>query len=354
MATMALELTDPEELTLAARQIPFPAGVIQRWFRTEQRRDHRYLFRRSTRSLRRAIPFRPWNTPAVPLDRGDMYEITGRMLPLSGILWLLEEDAQLLDAARAAGDEDAIAQLFDQDLLTLTRGALQRIMLAMGELAWSGKVTVGTQAAPENRLQLGSVDFGLPAQNYTTAGTLWNGVTPDIFGQLDALNTTYKTTTGQEVSPGVYIISTRIKNVLLKDSDFRNLLGSLLGAPPSIGTNSLRQLFADRELPRIIVDDTMVPDHTGVMRRQIPDDRIIILPEEPGNDGGMYVGLNQWGTTEEAKKLVRAQALGEENAPGLVAVAMESENPVHTGTMVAGIAMPGLTDPDLVMSVKVL
>ncbi|MCX4470459.1 major capsid protein [Micromonospora sp. NBC_01655] len=354
MATMALELTDPEELTLAARQIPFPAGILQRWLPSVTRRDHRYLFRRSARSLRRAIPFRPWNTPAVPLDRGEMTEVTGRMLPLSGILWLLEEDSQLLDVARAAGDEDAIAEVFDQDLLTLTRGALQRVMLAQGEAIWSGKVTVGTAALPENRLQLGAVDFGLPAQNFTTAPTLWNGVTPDVFGQLDALTTTYRNTTGQEVNPGVILMSTRIKNVLLKDPDFRNLLGSMIGAPPSIGTAQLRQLFVDRELPRLIVDDTAVPDHTGVMRRQIPDDRIVILPEEPGNEGGMPVGQTQWGTTEEAKKLVRAQALGEENAPGLVAVAMESENPVHTGTLVAGIAMPVVTDPDLIMSVKVL
>ncbi|MBQ1064481.1 major capsid protein [Micromonospora sp. C41] len=354
MATMALELTDPEELTLAARQIPFPGGILQRWLPAVQRRDHRYLFRRSARSLRRAIPFRPWNTPAVPLDRGEMTEVTGRMLPMSAIMWLLEEDSQLLDAARASGDEDAIAAVFDQDLLTLTRGALQRIMLAQGEAIWSGKVTVGTPSAPENRLQLGSVDFGMPAQNFTTASTLWNAGSPDVFGQLDALTTTYRTTTGQEVNPGVIIMSTRIKNVLLKDPDFRNLLGSLIGAPPSIGTAQLRQLFVDRELPRVIVDDTAVPDHTGTMRRVIPDDRIVILPEEPGNEGGMAVGQTQWGTTEEAKKLVRAQALGEENAPGLVAVAMESENPVHTGTLVAGIAMPVLTDPDLVMSVKVL
>jgi len=354
MATMALELTDPEELTLAARGVTFPAGIYQRWLPSVTRRDHRYVFRRSSRSLRRAIPFRPWNTPAVPMDRGEMTEVTGRMLPLSAIVWLLEEDSQLLDAARAAGDEDAIAQVFDQDLLNLTRGALQRIMLAQGEAIWSGKVTVGTQAAPENRLQLGSVDFGLPAQNFTTAPTLWNAGSPDVFGQLDALTTTYRTTTGQEVNPGVIVMSTRIKNVLLKDADFRALLGSLIGAPPSIGTTQLRQLFVDRELPRVIIDDTMVPDHTGVMRRQVPDDRIIILPEEPGNEGGMPVGQTQWGTTEEAKKLVRAQVLSEENAPGLVAVAMESENPVHTGTMVAGIAMPVVTDPDLIMSVKVL
>ncbi|WP_329013205.1 major capsid protein [Micromonospora rifamycinica] len=354
MATMALELTDPEELTLAARQIPFPAGILQRWLPSVTRRDHRYLFRRSARSLRRAIPFRPWNTPAVPMDRGEMTEVTGRMLPLSAILWLLEEDSQLLDAARAAGDEDAIAELFDQDLLTLVRGALQRIMLAQGEAIWSGKVTVGTPAAPENRLQLGSVDFGIPAQHYFTAGTLWNAGSPDILGQMDTYKTVYTTTTGSEVMPGVMITSTRVLNVMLKDADLRNIFGTLLGAPPSIGAGSVRQALTDRELPRLIIDDTMVPDHTGVMRRQIPDDRIVYLPEEPGNEGGMPVGQTQWGTTEEAKKLVRAQALGEENAPGLVAVAMESENPVHTGTMVAGIAMPVVTDPDLIMSVKVL
>jgi hypothetical protein len=354
MATMALELTDPEELTVAARQIPFPAGILHQWLPSRTRLDHRYRFRRSTRSLRRATPFRPWNTPAVPLDRGDMYEVTGRMLPNSGILWLDEENAQLLDAAQAAGDEDAIAALFDDDLLTLTRGTLQRVMLAQGEAISSGKVTVGTQAAPENRLQLGSVDFGIPAQHYFTASTLWNGVTPDIFGQMDLHKTTYKTTTGNEVLPGVAIISTRILNVMLKDSDFRNVFGSLLGAPPSISVASVRQALSDRELPRLIVDDTMVPDHLGVMRRQIPDDRIVYLPEVPGQPGGQAVGQTQWGTTEEAKHLVRAQALAQENAPGLVAVPMQSENPVHRGTLVAGIVMPVVTDPDLIMSVKVL
>lgn len=354
MATMALELSDPEEMTLAARQIPFPSGILHQWLPAEQRRDHRYRYRRSDRSLRRAIPFRPWNTPAVPLERGEATEVTGRMLPLSGILWLLEEESQLLDAARDAGDEDAIAAIFDQDLLTLTRGALQRIMLAQGEAIASGTVTVGTQAAPENRLQLGTVDFGIPAAHYTTASTLWNGVTPDIFGQMDAHKTVFKTTTGGEVTPGVSIISTRILNVMLRDTDFRNLLGSLLGAPPSVSVASVRQLLTDRELPRLIVDDTAVPNHLGVMTRVLPDDRIIYLPEVPGQPGGTAVGRTQWGTTEEAKKLVRAQALGAENAPGLVAVPMESENPVHTGTMVAGIAMPVVTDPDLIMSVKVL
>ena len=354
MATMALELTDPEELTLAARQIPFPAGIVQRWLPAVTRRDHRYLYRRSARSLRRAIPFRPWNTPAVPMDRGEMQEVTGRMLPLSGILWLLEEDSQLLDAARAAGDEDAIAEVFDQDLLTLTRGALQRIMLAQGEAIAHGRVTVGTPAAPENRLQLGAVDFGIPSQHYFTASTLWSAGSPDIFGQIDFHKSIYKTTTGGEVLPGVTVISTRILNAMLVDPSIRALLGSLLGAPPSVGVAQLRQLLTDRELPRLIVDDTMVPDHTGKMTRVLPDDRIVYLPEEPGNEGGMPVGQTQWGTTEEAKKLVRAQALGEDNAPGLVAVAMETENPVHTGTMIAGIAMPVVTDADLIMSVKVL
>lgn len=354
MATMALELTDPEELTLAARQIPFPAGIYHQWLPSATRRDHRYKFRRSTRSLRRAIPFRPWNTPAVPLDRGELTEVYGRMLPLSGILWLDEENAQLLDAAEAAGDEDGVAALFDDDLLTLTRGALQRIMLAQGEAIWSGKVTVGTQAAPENRLQLGSVDFGMPSQHFFTASALWNGVTPDIFGQIDFHKTIYKTTTGQEVLPGVMVVSTRILNVMLVDATIRALLGSMLGTPLSVGIDQLRSAMATRELPRLIVDDTAVPDHMGVMRRQVPDDRIIYLPEVPGQPGGREVGKTQWGLTEEAKKLARAQAISADNAPGLIAVPMQDENPVQTGTLLSGIAMPVVTDPDLIMSVKVL
>jgi hypothetical protein len=354
MATMALELTDPEELTLAARQIPFPGGILHQWLPAETRRDHRYRFRRSDRSLRRAMPFRPWNTPAVPMNRGETYETTGRMLPLSGILWLLEEESQLLDAARAASDDEGVAEVFDTDLLTLTRAALQRVMLAQGEAISTGKVTIGTDAAPENRLQLGSVDFGIPAAHFITAPILWNASTPDILGQWDLYKTTYKTTTGGEVSPGVAIISTRIRNVMLKDADLRNLLATMIGAPPSVSEAQLRQMLTDRQFPRIIVDDTMVPDFNGTMTRVLPDDRVIYLPEAPGQPGGMPVGKTQWGLTEEAKKLQRAQKISAENAPGLVAVAMESENPVHTGTLVTGIAMPTITDPDLIMSVKVL
>jgi hypothetical protein len=218
----------------------------------------------------------------------------------------------------------------------------------------SGTVTIGTQASPENGLQMGAVDFGMAdLGNVFTAPTLFNDATPLILQQLLTFKSQYRTGTGATVDPGVALVSTRILNTMLAAAEFRALAGSILGTPSGIGVNQLNQILSDRQLPRIVVDDTAVPNHNGVMTRQIPDNRIIFLPEDPAN-GGRPVGATQWGLTEEAKKLSRANELSVENAPGLVAVPMESDNPVQTGTLLAGIAMPVITDPDLVMSVQVL
>lgn len=357
MADMVLDLADPEVLSLVARAIPFPAGILHRWFPAKTRRDHRYRFFKKDRTMRRATPLRPWDTPAVPIERGQLDEITGRMLPLSNIMWLLEEESQLLDAAIGSNDEQAILDVFNSDIVQLTRSALQRVMLMQGEAVSTGKITIGSQASPENSLQLPAIDFGVAADHVFTAGTLWSAGGVDILGQIGTYKQTYRTGTGGEVDTGVAVMSTRVLNVVLADTAIRTALGSVLGTPVSVGLNQANQLLSDRQLPRIVVDDTAVPDHNGVMTRQIPDDRVIFLPEDPTNTNspsGMPIGVTQWGLTEEAKKLARAQAISDANAPGLVAVPMESENPVRTGTLVTGIAMPVITEPDLVMSVKVL
>lgn len=357
MADMVLDLADPEVLTLVARAIPFPAGILHRWLPTKTRRDHRYRFFKKDRTMRRATPLRPWDTPAVPIERGQLEEVTGRMLPLSNIMWLLEEESQLLDAAIGTNDEEAILSVFNSDVLALTRSALQRVMLLQGEAVSTGKIQIGSAASPENGLQMAPIDFAVAADHIFTAATLWNAGGVDILGQLGTYKQTFRTGTGGEVDAGVAIMSTRVLNIVLVDTAIRTALGSVLGTPPSVGLNQVQQVLTDRQLPRIIVDDTAVPDHNGVMRRQIPDDRVILLPEDPTNPNtptGMPIGQTQWGLTEEAKKLARAQAISDANGPGLVSVPMESENPVRTGTLVTGIAMPVITEPDLVMSIKVL
>jgi hypothetical protein len=347
------EVADPQAMTLAAREIPFPAGILDRWLPSAQRRDHRYRFFRRDRALRRAAPFRGWDTPAVPIERGAAEEITGRMLPVSVILWLLEEESQLLDAARAAGDADAALDAYANDVREVVRRILQRVMLAQGEAVAHGRVTIGTEAAPENQLQLGTVEFGIPAGHYFTAGGLFNDPTADILGQFTEWQQTYRATTGNEVTPGVMVASTAIANRLAANEGFTNAYATAFGRPPSVGVAEINELLARRQLPRLIIDDTAVPNHAGVMTRQIPADRLVLLPEDPAN-GGRAIGQTQWGLTEEQKKLERAEVFDAGTSPGLVVVPMESENPVRTGTLGTGIVMPVVTEPDLVMSVKVL
>ena len=350
---MALDITDPQVLTLGARELPFPAGILDRWLPPQTRTDHRYRFFRKDRSFRRAAPVRAWDTPAVPIERGSAEEVTGRMLPISVILPLLEEESQLLDAARAANNNEAVLDVFANDTREVVRRIRQRVMLAQGEAISSGKVTIGTESAPENSLQLGSVDFGLPSGHYFTAGTLWsNFASADILAQLTVMVQQYKTSTGDEVRPGVLVTSTTVFNDMTQNDKLKAVFGSILGTPGAIGVDQVNQVLASRQLPRLVIDDTAVMNAAGAMQRQIPEDRIVLLPEEPAN-GGVAVGRTQWGTTEEAKKLNRARRLNEANMPGLVVVPMESDNPVQTATLGTAIAMPVVTEPDLIMSVKV-
>jgi hypothetical protein len=355
---MILDLADVEVLTLAARQVPFPSGVLHRWFPAlPPRADIRWKYLRNQRALRRAVPVRPFNTPAVPLDRGEAEMVEGRMLPMSGIFWLLEDEQFRLDALRASSSDiagsDAVLDVYAGDAISGAQRILQRVMLMQGESLSTGKIQIGSQSAPENRLQLPPIDWGIPTAHFFTAPILWNGSTPNILGQITTNGQVYTATNGGQAKPGVMLTSSRVLNTLVVDPELRSLFASLVGTPTGIGPAQVNQVLADRQLPRLVIDDTQVPDHTGTMRRQIPDNLVVFLPEDPAL-GGTAVGSTQWGLTQEARRLAQAQAISLENAPGIVAVPMQSENPVQDGTLVTGIGMPVMSDPGLVMTVQVL
>lgn len=351
---MILDLADVEALSVAARMVPFPTGVLHRWFpQAPPRMDIRWKYLKGDRAMRRAVPFRPFDTPAVPLDRGGAELVEGRMLPMSGIFWLLEDEQFKLDALRASSSDiagsDAVLDVFATDTIAGAQRILQRVMLMQGEAVTTGKIQIGTQAAPENSLQLPTIDFGIPSTNTFVASTLWNAGSPNILGQMATHKQVYRAGTGGQVDPGVAIISTRILNTLVVDADLRALYASLVGTPSGIGEQQIQQTLVDRRLPRFIVDDTEVRDHTGVMRRQIPDNVVVYLPAE-----GTAVGSTQWGQTQEGRKLAQARAISLQNSAGIIAVPMQVENPVQDGLLVTGIGMTPLEQPDLVMVVQVL
>jgi hypothetical protein len=347
VANFLLEATDPAVLTTLARALPPPSGILHTWLPQVTRNDHRYRFFRSDRSAKRAAPVRPWNTPAVPLERGGTEEVTGRMLPMSVIMWLLEEESQLLDAARASGDDARIAAIFGKDVVTIVRAIQHRIMIMQGEAISAGQVTIGTAAQPENSLQLGAQTFGVDA--LSTAGVLWSAATPGILAQITNLTRAYSARTGGEVKARVQIWSPEIMAVAVQDPEFRALFGTMVGTPSAIGEDQVNELFAKLKLPEIVVDDTEVVDQFGVSKRLIPPNQIVLLP-----DRSIPVGQTQFGVTEEAKKLARAQVLAPENMAGFVIVPMESENPVHTGTLGSAIAFPVVTEPDLITNHRVI
>lgn len=355
---MALLLNDgdPAELTFTARGVPFPNGMFHRWLPAVLRRDHRFRFFRSDKALRRAAPVRAWDTPAVPIPRGNVEEVTGRMVPISDIAWLLEEESQLLDAARASGDPEQVTEVFGNDVVNGARSVLQRIMIMQGEAVALGRITIGTQAAPENGLQLPPVDFGYAADHDLVAATLFDVAGVDILGQLQDWVQTYVSGNGQTVRPGVLAVPQAVANLFYKDEQVRGAYATAFGTPASVGLAQVNELLGNRDLPRLEINEHAVPDWNGVPRRELPANRVVLLPDDPAI-GGAAIGQTQWGITEEAKKIARAEGVPDftdQDTPGMVAVPMESENPVQTGTLVAGIVMPVVTNPELVLTARVL
>lgn len=334
------DLVDPQELIGFARALQFDQFRLDQWLPNRNIVDIEYRFRRGNLSDQDAAAFRAWDTEAPIAARQGAQRVSGELPPISRKIRLGEEERLRLNALQS-GNNDAIVEQIFADTRNMIRAVQARIELARGQVLSTGRLTLN-----ENGL-VAVVDFGVPAENFVTAPTVWSDPDADILGDAETWGSGYETVT-DGLRPGVGVTSTRVINQLIRNAGFRQLASTLVGTPSLVTQQMVQQIFAAHGIPPLVANDTRVRVD-GVAQRVIPEDVIVWLPP-----AGETLGQTLYGVTAEALELAGEGLIDATDTPGVVAVVEKTTDPVATWTLGTGISLPVLANPELLMVSTVL
>jgi Phage major capsid protein E len=334
------DLLNPE-LTAVIRALELPDLTLRAHFPDRERLDVNYSFLRGNARSNAAAAFRAFDAESQIGTRPGVTRVTGQLPPVSQKIPLTEYDRLQLEALRSSGDlpSEIEEQIFD-DAASMTRAVQERLELARGDVLVDGIITLN-----ENGLQF-TIDYGVPAGHKVTAAVTWATASTDILGDIRTWVQTYVDTNGRP--PARVITSTKVIGYMVQNTKIRELAGSILGAPTYVSRDQLSAILSAFSLPPVEPYDVQVYNVAGSKVRVIPDDRFIMLP-----DAG-ELGATQFGVTVEAMKMVESGVLERPAAPGIVALAMETFDPVQMWTKATAIALPVIQNPDLLFSADVV
>lgn len=342
------DFIQPEVLTGFVREVPLPSNLMLAQFLPDRNIGNVEAAIDQVTRTNRAAQFRSWDTE-VPIGQRDSFQRSKiKLPPLGEKLPVAEQETLMLERVRTGGDNrNGYIEAIYNDAATLAGNVRRRMEVARGDVLVDGKFTL----AGENNLTL-EADFGVPSGNKVTAATPWsdhNDATPllNFKAWIDA----YVDLNGER--PGKIVTSNTVINNLLLIAEIRDLFNrgtTLTGGPNLLTPVQLNQVLQAYGIPPLIEYNTKI-NVDGSNVRVIPDDRVIMLPENP-ND----LGYTAWGVTAESLVLATGEnpGLTFEELPGLVGVVLKQGDPVQTWTKVAAVGMPLITDPKRLFVADVL
>jgi hypothetical protein len=331
----------PDALTVFIREVPTPADQVLNQILPDRYFNRNTIdFAELTRTNRTAR-FRAYDGRLHVSERDTSLEKSVKLPPLSSSLSMGELERLLLEFARTQGtNRQAIVDAIYNDATNLTREIQARMEQARGDVLIDGKFTL----TGEGGLFM-EADYGVPAANLVAPGTLWtNTGAATIIANETTWVDAYVALNG--FAPGSQVISRRILNLMLQNTELRTLAASLSGTPSLITRPAVDAALAAFSLPPIgLVYDTKV-DVDGITTSVIPDDRVIFVPPNPTD-----LGYTAWGVTATSLELVNSNAsdLSFSQAPGIVGVVEKSGPPYREFTFVDAVGMPVLANPKLLM-----
>jgi hypothetical protein len=331
----------PDAQTVFMRQVPTPNE-----FWLENLLPNRY-FDRNTIDLaeitrtNRTARFRAFDGRLHVSERDAGVTKQVKLPPLSTSLSKGELERLQEEFTRAGGGDPAqVVNAIYNDSTNLTNEVLARMEQARGDVLTDGKFTL----TGEGGLYM-EADYGVPANHIVAPGTLWtNTAAATIIANETAWIDVYVATNG--FAPGGQVVSRRVLNLMLQNTELRSLAASLSGTPSLITRPSLDAALEAFSLPPIIhVYDTVV-DVDGASTRTIPDDRVIFVPPNI-ND----LGYTAWGVTATALELVNSSAVvfSFSEASGIVGVVEKIGPPYREFVFVDAVGMPVLQNARLLM-----
>lgn len=329
----------PDALSTFVREVPMPANLLlSAAFPERAIQDNRVDLAEIVHTNRTAT-FRPFDGAigTMPRDTGSVSEV--HLLPLSNSLNMGEYERLQLQFIRTAGTAvEALAHAIYNDAQHLVASVRNRIEVAWGDVLTDGKLTIN-----ENGYQ-GEADFGVPASQLVTAGTVWTTLTANALTDLAAWVDTYVANNG--FRPGSFSTSLRVQRLLQRNTEVINAVYGATAGRTRVSTAELNTLLESEGLPTLRTTyDTQV-DVDGVSTRVIADDKIVFLPPNVADLGYLAMGVSA-----TALELVNSNAsdLSFENAAGIVGVVDKSGPPYRQQTLVDATGMPILANAKLLM-----
>lgn len=341
---LILDLVDPQELTGYVRGIQLERDRNQ--FRLAAYLPNRNIdeieYRIGNGTLRDpdVAPYRAWDTESPIGSRQGITRIMGELPPISKKMRLGEEERLRRRALDRADNRELVDAIYD-DAGQLVRSVTGRIEMARGEILETGKVVLN-----ENGVQQ-TVDFSRKAGHTVTAGVKWDvPATATPIADIRAWVQTYIDTNG--VAPAFGLTSTQTISALLSVLEIRQLATTVSGAPALVTIGTLQAVLTAFGLPPMVPYDTQVR-LAGVATRVTNAKKVTFMP--PGDEP---LGETLFGTTAESLALVEANAIANDEAPGMVSTVHSNDDPVSTWTKVGAVALPVMPNPDLTLTATVL
>lgn len=335
--TLVLNAPVPLEDTISfTQQVPLPSNnKLTQMFPTRMF-DTDEIDTSIITQTNRAAKFRNWdgNFWVSPRDTGKITR--QRMIPLGGQLGLGEYERRQLEFKRYGGTVQSIlADAIFDDLANLTRYAQNRVELAWGDVLADGVLTIN-----ENGVQQ-QVDYGIPAGQKVTAGTLWSTTaTATPLTDLIAWYDVYVAANG--MGPGRILMSLATARNLQKNVSLINAIKGAQTGVTNVTLEEISGLFNAYGLPPISMADVYNSsmDVDGVTTAVLPANKFLFLPDDLGT-----LGFTAWGTPTTVMEL-NDNNVQVQSAAGLIGIIVrENQPPYVKRTFVDGVVLPVLADP---------
>jgi hypothetical protein len=343
---LVLDMVDPQELLGYTREIQLEEErnrfQLSNYLPNDTTPDGDIEFRITRGNLRDedAAKVRTWDSEASISGRQGVERIMGELLPVSRKIRLGEEE-RLRRRALERGSTSQIESILYDDAAKMARSVAARYELFRGEVLEKATVTLN-----ENNVAPPVIDFGRKAGHTVTAGILWSTVATAVpVADMRAWVQTYIDSNG--IAPAYALTSTAVISNLMRNAEIRALATSVTGVPGIVTADVVNAVFQAYGLPPFVPYDTVVRVD-GVQTRPIAANKVILMPP-----AGEKLGATLFGTTAEALELAEANAISQDQCPGMVAVILKESEPVATWTKAAAVGFPVLANPDLTFTATV-
>ncbi len=344
MAGNIYQGVDPQVITLIARNLLAEedrranvGDILADWFPLIEVNSLDYTYSKgTTRTYTEAAPFRAFDTPAPIGTRPGRAWARGSMPPISLKYPFGELDRLKIRALQEqAKVDDLLATEILDDVARGVRAIRNRMSSAAAELLVEGTLTI-----EENGLKALEVDPGRSANRVATAATAWSvsaSATP-FANEKAALQVLrdeadlYPEDLVVMCNQATWDEYIEIDEVISAYQSVRQL--------DRLSDEMAQVVRGEHNLPNVIINDKKVKPVGGVAANLIPDGKWIYMPR-PGTE---TLGNTQYGRPAIADH--SDLNLSPTELPGIVSYIMEGVDPYGLTTVVDGIAIPTMNNPD--------